>query len=210
MISWNEAIKANPLIAILRGLNPDEAVEMAQALYDAGFRIVEVPLNSPEPLVSIQRIADALGDKMIVGAGTVLTATQVEEVVAAGGRVIVSPNVDEEVGSRSVELDVAWCPGILTPTEAFKALKLGASVLKIFPAELVPPNVVKAMRAVLPQDALIAIVGGVSPETIAEYIAVGANGFGLGSALYKPGKSSEEVGRAAENFVAAMTKAAQA
>lgn len=154
MIDLKTAFAANPLIAILRGLKPDNACAVSDRLIDAEFRIIEVPLNSPQPLVSIRRIAERHGARSIVGAGTVLTVRQVEEVADAGGRIIVSPNMNPDVGRRAARLGLYWCPGVMTPSEAFAALDMGASVLKFFPAEMVPPIAIAAMRAVLPQDIL--------------------------------------------------------
>lgn len=186
MISWEKAFATAPLIAILRGLQPDRALEVAGNLHDAGFRIVEVPLNSPSPLASIEAIADAYGDRMIVGAEAVLSADDVDGVVAAGGRLIVAPNLDKSVGARAIEHGVIWCPGITTPTKAFAALKCGAEALKIFPAEMVSPAAVSAIRAVLPSTATLIVVGGVTPPSLGAYLDAGAKGFGLGSALFKP------------------------
>ncbi len=203
---WQNALADNPLIAILRGLDPEHAVEVADVLVSSGFRIIEVPLNSPEPLRSIRLIADKYGDRIIVGAGTVLIGDDVSSVVEAGGRIIVSPNMDPRVGARAVELGARWCPGVLTPTEAFEALRLGASMLKFFPAELVPPKAISAMRAVLPKDALVAAVGGITPKTMREYHDAGANTFGLGSALFKPDYRLPELAQRATTFVSAFAE----
>lgn len=159
MISWTAAFAETPLIAILRGLQPARAAAMAGILCDAGFRIVEVPLNSPLPLNSIKVISKDFCSRMIVGAGTVLEAADVDSVVAAGGRLIVAPNFDASVGARAIERGAIWCPGVLTPTEAFAALRHGANVLKIFPAEQVPPRAISALRAVLPSEAMLVVVG---------------------------------------------------
>ena len=204
MIELNAALAANPLIAILRGLDPDNAGPVSNTLVDAGFRIIEVPLNSPEPLVSISRIVERHGDRAIIGAGTVLTPKDVDAVAEAGGRIIVSPNMNAEVGRAAVARGLFWCPGIMTPSEAFTALDVGASVLKIFPAEMVPPPAIAAMRAVLPRDAVIAAVGGITPQTMAPYRAAGVDGFGLGSALFKPDYSLDEIAKRARAFVAAL------
>ncbi|SMX47844.1 2-dehydro-3-deoxy-6-phosphogalactonate aldolase [Maliponia aquimaris] len=204
MISWNQAFAANPLIAILRGLTPERAVETASVLFDAGFRIVEVPLNSPRPLESISAIAETFGDRMVVGAGTVLTADAARAVVTAGGRLIVAPNLDAEVGEAARDAGAAWCPGVVTPTEAFLALRLGAAALKVFPAEMVPPPAVAALRAVLPPEATVIVVGGITPDTMAGYRAAGAQGFGLGSALFKPDYDLDMVLGRARQFRAAL------
>jgi len=200
MIDLATALAENPLIAILRGLEPENARPVSNTLIDAGFRIIEVPLNSPDPLVSIQRIAAQHGAQSIIGAGTVLSVEQVEAVAEAGGRIIVSPNMNPEVGRAAVALGLHWCPGVMTPSEAFSALDLGASVLKFFPAEMVPPKAIAAMRAVLPSDAVVAAVGGITPDTMAPYHAAGVNGFGLGSALFKPGYALDDIGKRARRF----------
>lgn len=204
MTLFDRALAANPLIAILRGLEPDRALDVAGVLVDAGFRIIEVPLNSPDPLRSIERIALKFGDNVIVGAGTVLTENDVSAVCNAGGQIIVAPNMNPKVGAQATSLDMKWCPGVLTPTEAFAALELGAAVLKIFPAELAPPKAISAMRAVLPKDALVAVVGGITPETMDEYRAAGADSFGLGSALFKPSYDMSELKVRSEAFVTAF------
>jgi 2-dehydro-3-deoxyphosphogalactonate aldolase len=192
-----------PLVAILRGITPADAVPVGQALLETGFRIVEVPLNSPQPLESIRRLAEACGDRARIGAGTVLTTAQVAEVAAAGGTLIVSPNADPAV-IRATKAARLWsAPGVATPTEGFAALAAGADMLKLFPAEQLGPAVVKAWRAVFPRDVPLVPVGGVTPETMAAFRAAGADGFGLGSALYKPGMTIAEVRGNAEQFVAA-------
>lgn len=194
---------ALPLIAILRGVTPDEAVAIGQSLLDAGFRVIEVPLNSPQPLESIRRLAAAFGDRARIGAGTVLATQQVHDVAAAGGTLIVSPNANPDV-IRATKAAGLWsAPGVATPTEGFAALDAGADMLKLFPAEQIGPAVLKAWRAVFPRDVPLVPVGGVSPENMAAFVASGANGFGLGSALYKPGMSPADVRRAADAFVGA-------
>ncbi len=204
MIDLVTALAENPLIAILRGLKPENALAVSDTLVETGFRIIEVPLNSPDPLESITQIAARHGDRAVVGAGTVLSVAQVEEVADVGGRIIVSPNMNLDVGRAAVARGLYWCPGVMTPTEAFAALDLGASVLKFFPAEMVPPPSISAVRAVLPKDAVIAAVGGITPTTMAPYHAAGVNGFGLGSALFKPEYSLAEIGRRARAFVDAL------
>ena len=199
----HDALAALPLIAILRGLTPDEALPVGQALAEAGFRIIEVPLNSPQPLRSIETLARALGDRCLIGAGTVMSAVQVTDVAQAGGRLIVMPHGDAQV-IRAAKAQGLWCaPGIATPTEGFAALAAGADALKLFPAELLTPAVVKAMRAVFPPQVPFLPVGGITPQNLAAYRAVGANGFGLGSALYKPGMTPQQVAVQARAFVAA-------
>jgi 2-dehydro-3-deoxyphosphogalactonate aldolase len=192
-----------PLIAILRGVTPEEAGPIAAILVDAGFGGIEVPLNSPEPFVSIGRIAHQWGERAVVGAGTVLAAADVDRVAGAGGKLVVAPNADPAVIERSVHLGLAVLPGVATPTEAFAAIRLGASGLKIFPAEALPPAVVKAWGSVLPKGTELFPVGGITPERIVEYRKAGASGFGIGSALYKPGMTPAEVERAAKAYVAA-------
>lgn len=204
MIDLATALSKNALIAILRGLETQNALPVADTLVAVGFRIIEVPLNSPDPFSSIKQIAHHHGQNAIVGAGTVLTADQVNAVADAGGRIIVSPNFNPDVGRAAVARGLYWCPGVMTPSEAFAALELGASVLKFFPAELVPPAAIAAMRAVLPQDAVVAAVGGITPETMAPYHAAGVNGYGLGSALFKPSYSLEDIGKRARAFVRAL------
>jgi 2-dehydro-3-deoxyphosphogalactonate aldolase len=186
------AFKQLPLVAILRGLTPEEAPAIGQALASAGFKLLEVPLNSPRPLDSIALLAKAHPTSM-VGAGTVLTAAQVREVHAAGGQLIVSPNFNADVVQEAVRLGMVCLPGIMTPTEAFAALAAGAHGLKIFPAELASPAAVKAMLAVLPAGTLLIPVGGVGADNMAVWRSAGAQGFGIGSSLYKPGKSAEFV-----------------
>jgi len=196
------AMRRLPLVAILRGLTPADASSIGAALDTAGFSLIEVPLNSPQPLASIATLAAQLPNAL-VGAGTVLTTAQVREVHGAGGQLIVSPNFDAEVVRLAVQLGMVCLPGVMTPTEAFAALAAGASGIKLFPAELVPPAGVKALRAVLSAQTLVLPVGGITPEAMAPYRAAGANGFGLGSALYKPGDDAATVAAAARRYVAA-------
>jgi 2-dehydro-3-deoxyphosphogalactonate aldolase len=196
-----------PLVAILRGVTPDEADSVAAVIVEAGFGAIEVPLNSPDPLASIELIVRLFGDKVLVGAGTVLEAREVDEVAEAGARLVVAPNADHAVIERAVKLGLLAVPGVATPTEAFAALKAGASGLKLFPSEALGPDIVKAWRAVLPRETQLFPVGGVTPERIAPYRRAGANGFGIGSALYKPGASVEEVARTAQVFVRAWKEA---
>ncbi len=190
-----------PLVAILRGVRPDEVESIGDALVDAGFTLVEVPMNSPDPLDSIGRLARRLEGKALVGAGTVLTPDQVDAVQEAGGQLIISPNSDLSVIGRSAQAGLLSMPGYFTPTEAFAAVQAGARALKLFPAEAATPAVLKAQRAVLPKDLPILVVGGINPGNMAPWIAAGANGFGLGSALYKPGASAADVSEAAQAFV---------
>ncbi len=199
---FSAALAANPLVAILRGLQPGEAPAIGQALAASGWLLIEVPLNSPDPLRSIAALAQACPDAL-VGAGTVLQARQVREVHAAGGQLVVAPNFCPEVVHEAVRLGMVCLPGVFTATEAFAALAAGAAGLKLFPAEMIPPAAVKALRAVLPPQALLLPVGGIGPGNMAAYLAAGANGFGIGSALYKPGMHADEVRRTALDFKAA-------
>jgi 2-dehydro-3-deoxyphosphogalactonate aldolase len=203
-MSFAAAMAACPLVAILRGVRPDEVLGIGEALVSAGFRIVEVPLNSPEPLESIRRLATAVGDRALVGAGTVLDAGQVADVQAAGGRLVVSPSVDAEVIRATVAAGLVSLPGYQTPSEAFAALKAGAHGLKLFPAEAASPAVLKAQRAVLPREVPVLVVGGVTPGSMGPWLAAGADGFGLGSALYRPGQTAAEVRGQAEDFMRAL------
>ena len=200
---FNAATTELPLVAILRGLKPDEAVPIAHALHDAGFRLIEVPLNSPDPLTSIARIRQTLPSHVLVGAGTVLTIEQVWQLRDSGGELAVMPNADTAVIRAAKEAGLITIPGIATPTEAFAALAAGADALKLFPAELVTPTVLKAIRVVLPKGTRLLPVGGITPNTMTPYLEAGAAGFGLGSALYKPGMTAAEVGATARAFVAA-------
>ena len=201
------ALQQLPLLAILRGITPAEALAVGQALVDAGWALIEVPLNSPQALDSIRALAAAF-PQALVGAGTVLDVGQVRAVAAAGGRLIVSPNTNPGVIAEANRLGLACLPGVATPTEAFAALAAGAQGLKLFPAELLTPPVLKALRAVLPAGTLMLPVGGITPENMAAYRAAGAAGFGIGSALYKPGMAVADVARQAAR-VAAAWRAAQ-
>jgi 2-dehydro-3-deoxyphosphogalactonate aldolase len=186
--AFRSALSACPLVAILRGLTPAQAPEVGRVLWDAGFRILEVPLNSPQPFESIALLRNALPDALI-GAGTVLTASQALDVKAAGGQLVIAPNFDAAVVKAALDAVMLVIPGVATPTEAFAALAAGAHAVKLFPAEMISPAAVKAMRAVLPQDALIIAVGGMGVGNMAAYGQAGANGFGIGSSLYSPQKA---------------------
>lgn len=196
-----------PLIAILRGVRPDEAEAIAAVIVEAGFGAIEVPLNSPEPLASIARIARRFGDRILVGAGTVLEPHAVDDVAEAGARLVVAPNADRAVIERAAKLKLVALPGVATMTEAFEALKAGASGLKLFPGEAIGPEVVRAWRSVLPKATQLYPVGGVTSERIGPYRRAGADGFGIGSGLYKPGASLEQVAAAARAFVKAWKEA---
>jgi 2-dehydro-3-deoxyphosphogalactonate aldolase len=191
------------LIAILRGIRPDEVAAVGLALYKAGFRVIEVPLNSPQPFESIRILRSALAADCVVGAGTVLSTAQVAEVKNAGGEIIVMPHSDAKVITAAKQAAMACAPGVATLTEAFAALAAGADVLKMFPAEQLGPVVLKAWRAVIPSDIALIPVGGITPVNMAPFVAAGASGFGLGSALYKPGLSAIQVGQNADEFIAA-------
>ncbi|MCE4537286.1 2-dehydro-3-deoxy-6-phosphogalactonate aldolase [Pelomonas sp. P7] len=197
------ALQQLPLVAILRGVRPDEVEAIADALYAEGFRVIEVPLNSPQATESIGRLARRMPADALIGAGTVLSTEAVAEVEAAGGRLIVMPHADTAVIRAAKQRGLACIPGAATPTEAFAAVQAGADALKLFPAELVTPTVLKAMRAVLPRELRLLPVGGITPETMAVYRQAGAAGFGLGSALYSPGMAADDVGRRARAFVQA-------
>lgn len=197
-----ESLDALPLIAILRGLKPDEAVEVGEAIVAAGFRCLEVPLNSPEPLESIRRLRQALDGRALVGAGTVLNVASAREVAQAGGQLIISPNTNVEVIAETKTLSLLSLPGFFTPSEAFAALDAGADALKLFPAEIAGPKGLKAVRAVLPAETRIYPVGGVDPDNMSAWRSAGASGFGIGSAVFKPGQTPEQVGLQAADFLA--------
>ena len=193
-----------PLVAILRGITPEEALPVGEALVAAGFRLIEVPLNSPRPLDSIARLSAGLRGRAIIGAGTVLTVADVSAVAQAGGQLIVSPNSNAGVIADTKRRGLWSVPGFFTATEAFAALDAGADALKLFPAEAASPAVVKALRAVLPRAVPLLAVGGIAPDTMAPWLAAGASGFGIGSSLYRPGRSAAQVGAEAARFVAAF------
>ena len=196
-----------PLVAILRGVIPTEVEAIGAALIEAGIGIIEVPLNSPDPLASIAELAARFGDRAIIGAGTVLTVQQVDAVMDAGGRLIVSPNSDDAVIGRTRERDGLSFPGIFTPTEAFAAIKAGCDALKVFPASLMGPDGIKAVKAVLPPAMPVLAVGGVEADMLDTWLAAGTDGFGIGSNIFKPGWSADQVGSHARAFVAAYDEA---
>jgi 2-dehydro-3-deoxyphosphogalactonate aldolase len=192
-----------PLIAILRGISPAEVESVGAALVEAGFRLIEVPLNSPDPFRSIETLVGSFGEAALIGAGTVMSPDAARKTVEAGGKLVVMPHSDPEV-IRAAKKAGAWClPGVATPTEGFAALAAGADGLKLFPGEALPPAVVKAWKAVFPASVPLLPVGGITPERVADYVAAGVSGFGIGSALYRPGVTAEEIGRRAEAFVTA-------
>jgi 2-dehydro-3-deoxyphosphogalactonate aldolase len=193
-----------PLVAVLRGISPEEVDQVADALVDAGFRILEVPLNSPRPYDSIRRLAEAHGTTCLIGAGTVLRVEDVARVREAGGRVVVMPHADLAVIREAKRQGMVCIPGVATPTEAFAALDAGADALKMFPAEAIPPAALRAWRAVLPKDALVFAVGGMKPDNLGAYWAAGASGFGTGSNLYKPGTPAGVVREVAAAYAAAV------
>lgn len=206
---FTAALTRLPLVAILRGLTPAEAPAVGDALVEAGFELIEVPLNSPQPLESIALLRRRF-PQALIGAGTVLSASEVRELQAAGGEMVVSPNFNAEVIAESVRLGLLSLPGVMTPTEAFGALAAGATGLKIFPAELASPAVLKALLAVLPRGTPLLPVGGITAGNMGEWRAAGAAGFGIGSALYKPGKTAAAVREDALRFAAAYQGAVRA
>lgn len=204
MTDIRTALRTCPLIAILRGITPGEADAIGDVLIETGFRVIEVPLNSPDPFVSIERMARRFGRHALIGAGTVMTPADVDRVKAAGGRLIVMPHSDLDVVRQAKAAGLAVAPGVATPTEAFAALAAGADALKLFPAEMITPAVVKSIRAVLPKSAMLVPVGGISASNIPAYRAAGANAFGIGSTLYSPGKPTAAVKVSAMELIAAL------
>lgn len=200
--SFRAYLDACPLVAIIRGVRPDEVAAIGKAILDAGIRIIEVPLNSPDPFASIRTLSETFGDHALIGAGTVLTPQDVACVADAGGRLIVAPNTDASVISAAVSAGMVAAPGFFTPSEAFSALHAGAHALKLFPAEGASPAFLKAQKAVLPKNLPVLVVGGVQPDTMRPWLDAGAKGFGLGSGLYTPGRSAEEVHQRARAYVA--------
>ena len=197
-------LKASPLVGIIRGVTPEDAEAIGAAIFEAGIRIIEVPLNSPNPLASIRRLSKSFGNRAVIGAGTVLRTAQVREVKEAGGRLIVSPSTDPAVIREAVAAGLVSCPGYFTPSEAFTAIDAGAHALKLFPAEAATTAVLRAQKAVLPADVPVIVVGGVKPETMRPWLEAGADGFGLGSGLYKPGQSPAETADKARAYVAGL------
>jgi len=200
-VPWPDTRRA--LVAILRGIRPEEVEAIGEALIDSGFEMIEVPLNSPEPFASIERLARRFGADFLIGAGTVVSAEQCGKVAAAGGRLMVSPNVNAEVMAVAHAHGMVTMPGVFTATEAYQALSLGASALKFFPASVLGPGGIAALRAILPPDAVLGAVGGISETNFGAYAAAGIRTFGLGSSLYRPGMSAEEVRRTASAAIKA-------
>lgn len=203
-LSFRDWLARCPLVAILRGVRPEEAEAVTEALAAHGIAIVEVPLNSPDPVESISRLAARFGDRMLIGAGTVMTERQVAEVAEAGGRLIVTPHAAGEVVRAAKRHGMAACPGMFTPTEAFAMLAAGADAIKLFPAEAASPAVLRAMRAVLPKGALVLPVGGIEAGTMRPWLDAGAAGFGIGSAIYRPGDTPARVGEKAAALLAGL------
>jgi 2-dehydro-3-deoxyphosphogalactonate aldolase len=202
-MTLNEALDTCGIIAILRGVTPDEVITVGDALFAAGIRIVEVPLNSPDPFTSISRLAKHFGSKMVVGAGTVLSLQDVNQLKETGGTISVSPDCNPETIARALQLGLDPLPGVFTPTEAFAAIRAGAQHLKLFPAEVASPQTVKAWRAVLPKHVQVHAVGGVTTLNMAEWLACGVTGFGIGSSLYKQGMNMSAVSESATSLVKA-------
>ena len=206
-MTLDDALAECGLVAILRGVKPEEAVAIGEALAAAGIRIIEVPLNSPDPFASIAALAKSSAGRFLVGAGTVLKPEQVDLLQAAGGTLSVSPDGSPEVIARALKLGLTPLPGVFTPTEAFAAIRAGATHLKLFPAEAASPAVLKAWRAVLPGNVHLLPVGGISPDNMGDWLDAGAAGFGIGGSLYKPGDKPKDVGAKAAVLVAAWEKA---
>jgi 2-dehydro-3-deoxyphosphogalactonate aldolase len=203
---FQQYLQQCPVIAIIRGVTPDEAEAIGDAIYESGIRIVEVPLNSPDPLQSIERLAKGLGERMLVGGGTVLTPDDVRRVGGAGGRIIISPSTNREVIAITAAEGMISCPGYFTPSEAFTAIEAGATALKLFPAEGASPEVLRAHLAVLPKDVPVLAVGGITPDNMQPWIHAGAAGFGLGGGLYKAGQSAAETLDKARAYVAGVKR----
>jgi 2-dehydro-3-deoxyphosphogalactonate aldolase len=197
---FHQRLTDMPVIAILRGVKPDEVEDVVEAIIAAGVTIIEVPLNSPDPFTSIALMAKRFAGRAVIGAGTVLSVEDVAKCHAAGAQLIVSPNMNPDVIKASVAADMISAPGCMTPTEAFAALDAGAHAIKLFPGEMMSPSVVKAMRAVLPKEAVVLVVGGVTPASVAEFLTSGVSGFGVGGSIYRAGTTAQEAGRNASVF----------
>jgi len=205
-VNLTDAVQSLPLVAILRGIGVDHALAVSELLFECGFKIIELPLNSPKPFDSIAKVAARLGTQALIGAGTVTQVADVRRVRDTGGTLIVMPHSDREIISEAKRNDLICLPGVATPTEGFAALAAGADGLKLFPAEMLGPSVVKALRAIFPPQTLFFPVGGISPDNMVAYWQAGASGFGIGSALYKPGMSLAQIKTNAERFAAAASK----
>jgi len=201
---FDEALKACPIIAILRGIKPDEVIEVADALCASGIRIVEVPLNSPDALHSISKLVSSLGERMVIGAGTVTDPQMVDAISDAGGQIIVSPNTDSGVLAGTHVLNMVAIPGVMTPTDIFHAIRHGAEFVKLFPADQLGPKFLKSVRATLPDHLGVVAVGGVNAETASDWLAAGAVGLGCGGSLYRPGDPADVVAKKAADLVAAI------
>ena len=195
-----------PLVAIIRGVKPDESEAIGEAIYNGGIRIIEVPLNSPDPLKSIERLAARFGERVLVGAGTVLDPADVQRILDVGGRIIVSPDTNVEVIRTAAAAGLVASPGYFTPSEAFAAIRAGATALKLFPAEAATPAVLEAQLAVLPKDVPVMAVGGIKPDNMRPWLEAGASGFGLGGGLYRPGQSPAETLEKARAYVAGVRR----
>lgn len=206
-MTLHDALAACPLVAILRGVRPDEILDVAGILHDAGFRAIEVPLNSPDPFASIGRLAGAYGDKAVIGAGTVTEPADCQRLADVGGRLMVAPNYAPDVVEEAQRLGLVTLPGVATPSEAFAALRQGVDGLKLFPAETIGMAALKAWRSVMPKEALLLPVGGVDTASIAGWRKAGADGFGIGGALYRPGADLDTLAATAREFVAAAKAA---
>jgi 2-dehydro-3-deoxyphosphogalactonate aldolase len=200
---FSAALTALPLVAVLRGIRPEESEDIGHVLHGVGFRLIEVPLNSPEPFASIARFRETLPDEVLVGAGTVMSPEQVARIGECGGEMVFMPHSDADIIRAAKSLGLLCIPGVATPTEAFAALAAGADGLKLFPGEMITPRVVKAIRAVLPRETRLLPFGGITPETMRAYVEAGADAFGLGSGLYTPGRRADEVAARARNFAEA-------
>ncbi|HKG72774.1 MAG TPA: 2-dehydro-3-deoxy-6-phosphogalactonate aldolase [Aestuariivirgaceae bacterium] len=206
-MNFEDAFRQMPVIAILRGVKPTEAMAIAEAVLESGIRVIEIPLNSPDPLTSIRQVADGLAGRAVVGAGTVLSEAEVDQVVESGGRIIVSPNMNPQVIRKTKTRGLVSAPGIMTPSEAFAALAAGADVLKIFPGELFTMPIIRAVAAVLPKTSVLVLVGGVTPDAIGAFRGSPLAGFGVGSSIYKPGMTAADVKVKAAKFAGAVLRA---
>jgi len=206
-MNFEDAFRQMPVIAILRGVKPTEAMAIAEAVLESGIRVIEIPLNSPDPLTSIRQVADGLAGRAVVGAGTVLSEAEVDQVVESGGRIIVSPNMDPQVIRKTKTRGLVSAPGIMTPSEAFAALAAGADVLKMFPGELFTMPIIRAVAAVLPKTSVLVLVGGVTPDAIGAFRGSPLAGFGVGSSIYKPGMTAADVKVKAAKFAGAVLRA---